>query len=196
MSEPTSQKDHAPASVPGKTASLRTLAAVFLRLGTVSFGGPAAHIAMMEEEFVRRRGWLTHAEFLDLIGAANLIPGPNSTEVAIHVGHKVAGWLGLLVAGVCFILPAALIVAALAWVYVTFGQLPSVEGILYGVKPVVIAVVVQALWNLGRSCVKSWLLALLGLAATFLALVGVHELLILFGVGLVLASWQALSTRR
>lgn len=195
MSDPASQKEHAPATVPEEAASLRTLAAVFLRLGAVSFGGPAAHIAMMEEEVVRRRGWLTHEEFLDLIGAANLIPGPNSTEVAIHVGHKVAGWPGLLVAGVSFILPATLIVTALAWAYVTFGKLPSAAGLLYGVKPVVIAVVVQALWNLGRSCVKSWQLAGLGIVAAVLAVVGVHELAVLFGAGLLLALIRGVAGR-
>jgi chromate transporter len=150
----------------------------------------------MEEEVVRRRGWLTHDEFLDLIGAANLIPGPNSTEVAVQVGHRVAGWPGLLVAGACFILPATLIVSLLAWAYVVFGQRPSVEGLLYGVKPVVIAVVVQALWNLGRSCVRSWPLAALGLVAAVLAGFGVHEPLVLFGAGLLLALVKALTTRR
>jgi len=172
---------------------LGTLAAVFLRLGLVSFGGPAAHIALMEDEVVRRRGWLTADEFLDLIGAANLIPGPNSTEVAIHVGHKVAGWPGLVVAGACFILPAALIVAALAAAYVAYGGLPPVAGVLYGVKPVVIAVVVQALWSLGRTSVKSATLAVVGLAAAGLVLAGVHELVVLFGAGLLLAvtRWKA-----
>src|ERR1700689_5059364 len=133
--------------VPGTTEgeiskpSLVTIAGLFLRLGTTAFGGPAAHIAMMQDEVVTRRHWLTEQEFLDLISAANLIPGPNSTEVAIHIGHRVAGWPGLLVAGFCFILPAALIVGLLAWVYVEFGQLPAAVGLMYGVKPVVIAVV-------------------------------------------------------
>jgi chromate transporter len=166
-----------------------------LRLGATSFGGPAVHIAMMEEEVVRRRGWLTHEEFLDLLGATNLIPGPNSTEMAIHIGHKAAGWAGLLVAGICFILPAVLIVLALAWTYVTFGQLPSVAGVLYGVKPVVIAVVLQALWKLGQTCVRSWLLAAAGGIAVVLVVLGVHELLVLFGSGLALASLRAMTTR-
>jgi chromate transporter len=163
---------------------LRTVAAVFLRLGATSFGGPAAHVALMEDEFVRRRGWLTRAELLDLVGAANLIPGPNSTEVAIHIGHRVAGWAGLVVAGLCFILPAALIVSALAWAYVAYGQLPPVAGVLYGVKPVVIAVVVQALWRLGGSAIHSPLTLAAAVAAVVLAALGVHELLVLFGVGL------------
>ena len=136
-----------------------------LKLGIIGFGGPAAHIAMMEDEVVRRRQWLTRDAFLDLVGATNLIPGPNSTEMAIHIGRIRAGTAGLIVAGVCFILPAALIVTALAWAYVAYGQLPPVAGVLHGVKPVVIAVVVQALWNLGKSSVKSWPLAGLGLAA-------------------------------
>jgi chromate transporter len=162
---------------------LRAVAGVFLRLGATSFGGPAAHIALMEEEFVRRRAWLTHAEFLDLLGATNLIPGPSSTEMAIHIGHRVAGWQGLVVAGACFILPAAFIVGLLAWVYVSFANLPPVAGVLYGVKPVVIAVVVQALWRLGRSAIRTPLLAAAAVVATTLAALGVHELIVLFGIG-------------
>lgn len=169
---------------------LRTLAALFLRLGATSFGGPAVHIALMEEECVRRRQWLTPEEFLDLLGATNLIPGPNSTELAIHLGHRVAGWRGLVVAGACFILPAALIVGLLAWAYVTWGKLPPVAGILYGVKPVVIAVVVQALWKLGRTCLKTWPLAVLTVAAIVLTALGVHELLVLFGAGTLWALGQ------
>ncbi len=163
---------------------LRTVAGVFLRLGATSFGGPAAHIALMEDECVRRRGWLTQTEFLDLVGATNLIPGPNSTEMAIHIGHRVAGWPGLMVAGVCFIVPAALIAVALAWAYVAYGQLPPVAGVLYGVKPVVIAVVAQALWRLGRSAIRTPLLGAVAVVAAVLAALGVHELLVLFGVGL------------
>src|SRR6187549_2543519 len=124
--------------------TLRELALLFLRLGVTAFGGPVAHIAMMEDEVVRRRGWLTHSEFLDLLGATNLIPGPNSTEMAIHIGHRRAGWPGLVVAGVCFILPAMLIVLGCAWAYTRWGKLPQAEALMYGVKPVVIAVVVQA----------------------------------------------------
>jgi len=162
---------------------LGELAKLFLKLGTIGFGGPAAHIALMEDEVVRRRGWLTHAEFLDLLGATNLIPGPNSTEMAIHIGHRVAGWRGLLVAGACFILPALLIVTALAWVYVRYGQLPAVAGVLYGVKPVVIAIVLQALWRLGRVCIRAPLPAAAAVVAIVLAALGVHELVVLFGVG-------------
>ena len=162
---------------------LGELAALFLRLGVTAFGGPAAHIAMMQDEVVERRRWLTSEEFLDLLGATNLIPGPNSTEMAIHIGRRRAGTGGLLVAGICFILPAALITFALAWVYVRFGSVPRARGILYGVKPVIIAVVLQAIWNLGRSAFKTrflWALGALCLVASFL---GANELAVLFAAG-------------
>src|SRR5439155_1490090 len=159
------------------------LAQLFLKLGTIGFGGPAAHIAMMEDEVVRRRGWLTREQFLDYLGATNLIPGPNSTEMAIHIGHGRRGWPGLLVAGVCFILPAALIVGAIAWAYVRFGTVPAATGLLYGVKPVVIAVVVQALWGLGRSAVKTPALGVLGAGAIIATIVGVNELVVLGAAG-------------
>jgi chromate transporter len=171
-----------------RSADLRHLAGLFLRLGATAFGGPAAHIAMMEDEVVRRRGWLGRDEFLDLVGATNLIPGPNSTELAIHIGYRRAGWPGLLVAGACFILPAAAIVWALAWVYSAYGHLPAMEGVLYGVKPVVIAVVVQALWRLGTSALKNRGLAVAGIAAAVLNLAGVHELYLIFGMGLAVAA--------
>lgn len=158
---------------------------LFLRLGTTAFGGPAAHIAMMEDEVVRRRRWLTRDEFLDLLGATNLIPGPNSTELAIHIGHRQAGWPGLLVAGVSFILPAVLIVTAFAWAYVRYGSLPQVAGVLYGVKPVIIAIVLQALWSLGRTAIKTKFLALVTVAAVALTFLRVHELLVLFGAGVI-----------
>jgi chromate transporter len=191
MSEPSPPTDPpARARVP-----LRTLAGVFLRLGATSFGGPAAHIALMEDECVRRRGWLTQAEFLDLVGATNLIPGPNSTEMAIHIGHRVAGWPGLVVSGVCFITPAALIVGALAWAYVAYGQLPPVAGVLHGVKPVVIAVVAQALWRLGRSAIRTLLLGVVAAVAAVLVAVGVHELAVLFGVGLAVPILRGLARR-
>jgi len=174
---------------PGRpeTRRLREVALLFLRLGFTSFGGPAAHMALMEDEVVRRRRWLSRGEFLDLLGAANLIPGPNSTELAIHLGHRRAGWAGLLVAGTCFILPAALIVSVAAWAYVRFGSLPSAGGLLYGVKPVIIAVVLQALWGLGRAAVKTRLLALVGLAAATAHGLGFHELLILLCSGAFMA---------
>src|SRR3954451_5448999 len=164
---------------------LREVALLFLRLGCVAFGGPAAHIAMMEAEVAGRRGCLTREEFLDLLGATNLIPGPNSTEMAIHIGHRRAGWPGLVVAGACFILPATLMVAALAWGYVRFGRLPAVAGILYGLKPVMIAILVQALWLLGRTAIKSRGLAVLALAALAASLLHVHELVVLLAAGAV-----------
>src|SRR5262245_39435707 len=138
---------------------------------------------MMEDEVVRRRRWLSHDEFLDLLGATNLIPGPNSTEMAIHIGHRQAGWPGLLVAGSCFIFPATLIVTALAWAYVRYGSLPQTDAILYGVKPAVIAIILQALWGLGRASLKTKTLALISAAGISLAFLGVHELVILFGAG-------------
>src|SRR3954469_3140539 len=163
----------------GERTELGELARLFLKLGTIAFGGPAAHIAMMDDEVVRRRRWLTREDFLDYLGATNLIPGPNSTELALHIGHARAGWRGLIVAGACFILPATLIVSAIAWAYVRYGSLPVATDLLYGVKPVVLAVVLQALWGLGRSALKSRGLVALGLAATAAAALGVDEILIL-----------------
>jgi chromate transporter len=162
---------------------LRQLALVFLKLGVIGFGGPAAHIAMMEDEVVRRRRWLPRDEFLDLLGATNLIPGPNSTEMAIHIGRRKAGWTGLLVAGSCFILPAAFIVTAFAWAYVRYGSLPQTKAIMYGVKPVIIAIILQALWGLGTTALKTRSLALVGAAGIILGFLGVHELAIIFGGG-------------
>ncbi|HLY98914.1 MAG TPA: chromate efflux transporter [Candidatus Angelobacter sp.] len=166
-------------SVRNHSVSLRELAAFFLRLGATAFGGPAAHVAMMEQELVGRRGWLSREKFLDLLGASNLIPGPSTSELAIHIGYLCNGWAGLLIAGVCFILPAALMVAGLAWAYVHFGRLPAISWVLYGVKPVVIAVVVQALWNLGRTAIKTPLLFAVALGAVAMAFYGVHPLLLL-----------------
>ena len=167
---------------------MRELAGLFLKLGTIAFGGPAAHIAMMEDEVVRRRRWLTHDEFLDLLGATNLIPGPNSTEMAIHIGHRRAGWKGLLVAGASFIVPAVLIVTTFAWAYVRYGSIPEVKGVLYGVKPVIIAIIVQALWSLGRAAIKTRLLAVIGITGIILTFIGLHELLVLLGAGLAVAA--------
>jgi chromate transporter len=162
---------------------VRELALLFLRLGATAFGGPAAHIAIMEDEVVRRRGWLTREEFLDLLGATNLIPGPNSTEMAIHIGHRRAGWAGLVVAGACFILPAAAIVLAIAWAYARWGSLPAADALLRGVKPVIIAVVAQALWGLGRAAVKDAFLGAVGVAAVVAVALGANELLVLLAAG-------------
>ncbi len=166
-----------------KGGSLAEVALVFLRLGLTAFGGPAAHIALMEDEFVRRRGWLTREQFLDLVGAAQLIPGPSSTEVAIHVGYRRAGWLGLLVAGTCFILPAALLVSALASAYVEFGTLPATAGLLRGVKPVVVAVVVQALLRFGRTAVRTPFLGFVVAAAVLASALGADPLAVVAGAG-------------
>lgn len=176
-----------------RRAELGALAALFLKLGFTAFGGPAAHIAMMQDEVVRRRRWLASEEFLDLLGATNLIPGPNSTEMAIHIGHRRAGWWGLVVAGVCFIVPAMLIVLVCAWAYVRYGTLPQAAGVLYGVKPVIIAVVVQALWALGRTALKTQFLAGAALVALVLSFVGVNELAVLFGIGVAVAIIRSLT---
>jgi chromate transporter len=165
------------------TTSLRELALLFLRLGATAFGGPAAHIAMMRDEVVVRRRWLTEERFLDLLGATNLIPGPNSTEMAIHVGYDRRRWAGLVVAGVCFILPAMLLTSVLGWAYVRYGTKPGATWILYGVKPVIVAVVVQAIWGLAPRAARTLLLKLLGLAAAAGAWLGVHELIVLGGAG-------------
>ncbi|MET0386682.1 MAG: chromate efflux transporter [Polyangiales bacterium] len=165
--------------------SLLTLGSLFLRLGVTAFGGPVVHIAMMQDEVVRRRGWLTEAQFLDLQSAANLIPGPNSTELAIHIGWVQRRWAGLIVAGTAFIVPATIITALVGWFYVRFGELPALQWALYGVKPVVLAVVVQAIVQLAPKAAPSGWLRGLAVVALVLAAVGVDELPILFGAGIV-----------
>jgi chromate transporter len=173
---------------------VREIALAFLRLGITAFGGPAAHIAMMEDEFVRRRAWLDREQFLDLVGTAGLIPGPNSTELAIYIGYRRAGWRGLLTAGLCFILPAAAMVTAIAWSYVRFGRLPAVGGALYGVKAVIIAIVAKALVSFARTAVKSkWLFAL-ALAAAAASVMGAPPLSVLVVAGCASAATRA--TRR
>ena len=162
---------------------LRALALLFLKLGTISFGGPAAHIALMEDEVVRKRRWLTRQQYLDMLGLTNLIPGPNSTEMAINVGFVRAGWPGLVVAGASFIVPAALITATVAWAYVRFGTVPLAESLLAGVKPAVIAVISIAVWRLGRIAVHDVWLAVLGVAALAAFLGKLSPLLILTGGG-------------
>jgi chromate transport protein ChrA len=156
----------------GSGGRLRELAALFGKLGVIGFGGPAAHIAMMEDEVVRRRGWLTREHFLDLVGATNLIPGPNSTEMTMHVGYERAGWRGLFVAGGSFILPAVTITTILSWFYVEYGSLPAVEPWLRGIEPAVIAIILGALWKLGKKAVKGWRLAVIGLAVAAVVLAG------------------------
>jgi chromate transporter len=171
------------ADVPARSKPLGEVARLFLKLGVIGFGGPAAHIAMMREEVVRRRRWVSDERFLDLLGMTNLIPGPNSTEMAIHLGYVRAGWPGLLLGGSCFIVPAVLIVLTLAWLYVHYGATPAATWALYGVIPVIIAVVAQAIWGLGRTAVKGPLLAVLGVTVLALSLAGGNELALLFGAG-------------
>ena len=183
-------------TVAQRESPLLELAALFLKLGVTAFGGPAAHIAMMQDEVVRRRKWLTDEEFLDLLGATNLIPGPNSTEMAIHIGHRQGGWPGLVIAGVCFIVPAMLIVLACAWAYVRYGALPQAEAILYGIKPVIIAVVLQALWSLGKTAIKTKFLAILAIMVAALNFVGIGELGLLFAAIPFVLVWRIMSSPR
>jgi len=166
---------------PGVSSELRSLASLFLKLGTVAFGGPAVHIAMMRNEVVQRLRWMGEQEFLDLVGASSLIPGPNSTELAIHLGRVRAGWRGLLVAGACFILPATVIVLTFAWAYVRYGSTPQADALLYGVTPVVVAIVAHALWGFLRQVVKGPFLALVGVVALILYFLGTGEIPLLFG---------------
>ena len=164
---------------------LREVIALFLRLGFTAFGGPAAHIAILRDEVVRRRRWLDDQAFLDLLGATNLIPGPNSTEMTIHLGYLRAGWPGLIAGGVCFVLPATLIVMGLAWAYTRYGSTPVAASLMYGIKPVVIGLILNALWALGRRAVKGWLTGAVGVAVLALYLLGLNEIALLFAGGLV-----------
>jgi chromate transporter len=172
------------------TADLKEIALAFLKLGSTAFGGPAAHLAMMEEQFVRRKKWIHHDELLDLIGAANLIPGPNSTEVAIHIGYKLAGWRGLWVAGISFILPAFLMVWMTAWFYVTYSSLPALQALFGAIKPVIIAIIAQAVWNLSKTALKDRALVILAGLSILLFYLGSQEILILFLVAAVNAVWH------
>lgn len=171
-----------------RSRATRELIVLFLRLGFSAFGGPAAHIALMRDEVVKRRHWMSEAEFLDLLGATYLIPGPNSTQMAIHIGYRRAGWPGLFAAGLCFIAPASVIVLLCAWAYKKYGALPQTQAIFYGVKPVIIAIVARAIWGLGRTAVRNWFHLLLGLAALTLALLGIDVLVLLFTAGALAAT--------
>ncbi|MBD2503543.1 chromate transporter [Anabaena azotica] len=169
------------------------LASVFLRLGAIAFGGPAAHIAMMDNEVVNRRQWMSREKLLDLLGITNLIPGPNSTELAIHIGYERGGWRGLLVAGSCFILPAMLIVWTLAAIYARYQTVPQVGWLLYGIKPVIIAIVLQAVWNLGKKAAKDTPTIIAGIVAIAAYFVGLNEILLLILLGIavmVLKNWR------
>ncbi len=177
-----------------RSGRLGELVRLFGKLGVIAFGGPAAHIGMMEDEVVVRRSWLTREHFLDLIGATNLIPGPNSTEMVMHVGYERAGWRGLVVAGASFILPAVLITGAFAYVYVRFGALPSVAPFLFGIKPAVLAVILGALWRLGRAAIKGWRLAVLAAAVAVSVLLGAGEVTALLAGGVLGMVW--LTARR
>lgn len=171
--------------------SLRELAGLFLWLGATAFGGPAAHLALLEREVVQRRRWLTQERYLDLLSATNLIPGPNSTEMALHVGYDRRGGAGLVVAGLCFLVPAMLLTAALGHLYVRYGTLPSARGLLYGVQPAVLGVVLHALWGLAPKAAPSGPLRALGVVCVAAALLGVHELAVLFGAGLAVLAGRA-----
>ncbi|HET6255787.1 MAG TPA: chromate efflux transporter [Puia sp.] len=171
---------------------LRELAKLFGRLGMTAFGGPAAHIAMMQKEVVDRRHWMDHQHFLDLIGATNLIPGPNSTEMAIHIGQERGGWKGLLIAGACFILPAVFITGVIAWAYRQYGQLPQVTAFIYGIKPAVIAVIAGAVYPLAKKAFKTRALWVIGGLALVAGLLGLNEIAVLFGGGAIAMAWYAL----
>jgi chromate transporter len=179
-------KDHAGKSPLGEILGL------FLRLGLTAFGGPAAHIALMEREAVERRAWMSRGSFLDLVGACNLLPGPSSTQVAMALGYSRAGWMGLLIAGACFILPASLATLALAWTYVRYGSLPQAQGLLYGAKPVMVAILVQAIWRLGRMAWRGWMPALAGLVCMAAALAGAPAIAVLLVAGgiALLVAWR------
>jgi chromate transporter len=177
-------------------ARLLEVAQVFLKLGTLAFGGPAAHIGMMRDEVVRRRQWLSDQEFLDLLGAAHLIPGPNSTEMTIFLGAQRAGWRGLIIGGACFILPAMLIVTIFGWLYVNYGSLPQMEWLLYGVKPVMVAIIAQAVWELGKRAVKGPLTLVVGVTALLLYALGVAEIPLLIAGGVLVMLIQNRSRLR
>lgn len=167
-----------------KSGTLSEIAKVFFKLGCIGFGGPAVHIAMMEEEVVKKRRWISGEHFLDLVGATNLIPGPNSTEMTMHCGHERGGWKGLVVAGLCFIVPAVMITGVFAWAYQEYGDLPDVQPFLYGIKPAIISVIVALMISLGKKALKTTTLGIIGGIALVLTLLGVNEIIVLFGAGL------------
>ena len=173
--------------------TLAEIAREFLRLGFVAYGGPAAHVAMMEEDFVRRRAWLTRERFLDLVGAVSLLPGPSSTELAIYLGEIRAGLAGLVVAGACFILPAAVLASGLAWAYLRYGSVPQVSGLLFGIKPVVVALVAQAVCSLAKTALRNLALAALAGSVIVCAVLGVHAVELLLGTGLL---WMVVRERK
>lgn len=167
-----------------ENVNVKEIAKVFGKLGIIGFGGPAAHIAMMRDEVVIKRMWMNEQHFLDLLGATNLIPGPNSTEMAIHIGYDKGGWKGLLTAGLCFILPAVFITGIFAYLYNLYGQLPEVQPFVYGIKPAIIAIILAAIYPLAKQSVKSINLSLIGIAVLLAAVFGVNEIYLMFGAGL------------
>lgn len=166
-------------------SNLKEIAKLFLKLGIIGFGGPAAHIAMMRDEVVVKRKWLSEQHFLDLIGATNLIPGPNSTEMAIHIGHERAGWRGLIVAGLCFILPAVFITGIFAWLYKQYGQIPEVQPFIYGIKPAIIAIILGAIYPLAKKSLKSFELIVIGVLVLVFSLLSFNEIYLMFGAGII-----------
>ncbi|MGB1048561.1 MAG: chromate efflux transporter [Rhodothermales bacterium] len=168
---------------------LRELAGLFAKLGLIAFGGPAAHIAMLEDEVVARRNWMTRQHFLDLVGATNLIPGPNSTEMMMHIGYERAGWKGLIVAGGSFIIPAVTLTALAAWFYVAYGSLPTVAPFLVGIKPAVLIIILGALWRLGKNAIKGWLLAVIAFLVAAGVLAGQSEIVCLLAGGVAGMLW-------
>ncbi|MCX6313605.1 MAG: chromate efflux transporter [Sphingobacteriales bacterium] len=174
---------------------LKEVAKLFFKLGVTAFGGPAAHIAMMQDEVVNKRKWMSEQHFLDLIGATNLIPGPNSTEMAIHIGHERAGWKGLIVAGLCFILPAVFITGFFAWLYKQYGQLPQIQPFVYGIKPAIIAVILAAIFPLAKKSLKSIELVVIGFIALTLSLSGFNEIYVMFGAGIILLLYTAIKSK-
>jgi chromate transporter len=183
-------------NTPKDKSDLKELARLFLKLGVTAFGGPAAHIAMMRHEVVIKRKWLTEQHFLDLIGATNLIPGPNSTEMAIHIGQERAGWKGLLIAGFCFIMPAVIITGCLAWLYKLYGQLPQIQPFVYGIKPAIIAVILAAIYPLAKKSLQTVELGIIGIVCLVLAFLGYSEIIILFGSGLVAMGLAAIRLKK
>lgn len=179
-----------------KKGNLREVAKVFFKLGCIGFGGPAVHIAMMQDEVVTKRKWFSHEHFLDLIGATNLIPGPNSTEMTMHCGHERAGWRGLVIAGICFIFPAVIITSVFAWAYKQYGSLPEVAPFLSGIKPAILAVIVSAMVTLGQKTFKTIQLSIIGIACVVASLAGVNEIVVLFGAGGLGILYHILKTSR
>ncbi len=175
---------------------LKEVASVFFKLGTIAFGGPAAHIAMMEEEVVTKRKWMTREHFLDLVGATNLIPGPNSTEMTMHCGYQRAGVLGLFVAGICFIFPAVVLTGILAYFYVEYGELPMIAPFLYGIKPAVLAIILGAIYKLGKKALKSWQLGVIGVIVIVANALGVNEIFSILGGGLIGMVWLSIGQQK